>query len=109
MQARYGADKLTIALIDVDPEYFEKPEQYLPQAKKILEKQKLTWPNAVAPDGFNDTVRAFNVSGYGNIVVDAKGIVRGVNVHSGELERLVEQVMKETNAEKPAPSPPARK
>jgi hypothetical protein len=93
VQKRYGADKLVVALIDVDPEYYPKQEQYLPKAKKILEKEKLSWPNAMAPAGFNDMVRTFNVSGYGNIVVDASGIVRGVNVHGPNLERLVEQIV----------------
>jgi hypothetical protein len=92
VQQRYGADKLAVALIDIDPEYFPQ-DQYLPKACKILEKHKLDWPNALASGGMNDTVHAFNLCGYGNIVVDAKGIVRGVNVHGKELERLVEQIM----------------
>ena len=101
MQQRFGADKLAVALIDVDPAYYEKPEEYLPQAKKILERHKLEWPNAIAPKGFNDTVRAFNLSGYGNIVVDAKGVVRGVNVHGKELERLIEEIIEGKKADKP--------
>ena len=93
MQHRFGADKLAVILIDVDPDYYPKPEQYLPKAQKILEKHKLKWPNAMAPKGFHDVVHAFNLSGYGNIVVDAKGIVRGVNLHGNALEHLVEEVM----------------
>jgi hypothetical protein len=92
---------LAVVLIDVDPGYGGKPEEYLPQAKKILEKRKLDWPNAIAPNGFNDTVRFFNVSGYGNIVVDAKGIVRGVNLHGEALERMVETIIDGKKAEKP--------
>lgn len=38
-------------------------------------------------------VRAFNLSGYGNLVVDAKGIVRAVNCHGKELETLVEEIV----------------
>jgi hypothetical protein len=102
VQNRYGADKLAVALIDVDPGYFDKQELYLPQAKKILDKQKLSWPNALAAKGFTDTVRTFNVSGYGTIVVDGKGIVRGVNVHGKELERLIETIMGAKKAEKPS-------
>ena len=82
-----------MALIDVDPEYFESQQQYLAQAKKILDKHKLDWPNALAANGFNDMVRTFNISGYGNIVVDAKGIVRGVNLHGKDLERLLEEIV----------------
>ncbi len=93
MQNRYGADKFAVVLIDVDPEYFKTQEEYLPRAKKILAKQKVDWPNVLAPKGFQDVVHTFNLSGYGNIVVDAKGIVRGVNVHGKELERLAEKIV----------------
>jgi hypothetical protein len=103
VQRRFGADQLAVVLLDVDPGYFAKPERYLPQARKILERHKLNWPNAIASKGFEDTVHAFNLSGYGNIVVDAKGIVRGVNLHGKQLERLVEDMMgakKEDKSEK---------
>lgn len=100
MQQRFGAEKLAVVLIDVDPGYFGKQDQYVPQAKKILERHKLEWPNVIAEKGFNDTVHAFNLSGYGNIVVDGHGIVRGVNSHGKELERLVEEIMGAKNAGK---------
>ena len=90
-----------MVLLDVDPEYFPRADDYLPRARKILERQKLTWPNAIAPKGFQDTVRVFNLSGYGNIVVDAKGVVRGVNVHGKELERLLEEVVAGKKADQP--------
>lgn len=86
---------MTVALIDVDPEYYESKKDYLPKAKSILERLKLEWPNALAENGFNDVKHAFNASGYGNIVVDAKGVVRGINVHGTELERLVADMMSE--------------
>ena len=101
MQQRFGADKLSVVLIDVDPEFFKKQEEYLPQAKKIMDKHKLDWPNTMAPKGFHDVVHAFNLSGYGNIVVDAKGIVRGVNLHDTQLEQLVEEVIEGKGADKP--------
>jgi hypothetical protein len=90
VQQRCGTDKLAVVLVDVDPQYFPNPEMYLPQAKKILERHKLSWPNVIATQGFHDTVHAFNVSEYGNIVVDAQGIVRGVNDHGKDLERLID-------------------
>jgi hypothetical protein len=91
-----------VVLIDVDPGYFKKPEQYLPQAKKVLEKHKLDWPNVIAENGFGDTIHSFNLSGYGNIVVDAKGIVKGVNVHGKELDKMVNAIVEVKGAEKPA-------
>ena len=71
MQQRVGADRLAVVLIDVDPGFFSRPEEYLPRAGKILARHKLDWPNAIAPNGFKDTVGAFNLSGYGNVLVDA--------------------------------------
>ena len=90
-----------MVLLDVGPEYFDKPEHYQPKARDILQRHKLNWPNAVAPKGFQDTVRVFNLSGYGNVIVDAKGVVRSVNVHGKELERLLEEVVAGKRADKP--------
>ena len=101
MQERVGADKLAVVLIDVDPGYFKTPEQYLPKAKKVLERHKLDWPNAIARNGFHDTVRTFNVSGYGNIVVDAGGVVVGVNLHGKDLERAIDKMLAAQETEKP--------
>lgn len=61
----------------------------------------MKWPNAIAPNGFNDTIRSFNLSGYGNIVVDAKGVVRGVNLHGNELERRIEEIIEGKKPAKP--------
>src|SRR5438477_1621760 len=93
MQQRLGSDKLAVVLIDVDPEYSMKPDDFLPQAKMIMEKKKLVCPNVLAPKGFSDMVRTFNVSGYGNIIIDPEGIVRGVNVHGDELERMMDEIL----------------
>jgi hypothetical protein len=90
-----------VVLIDVDPGSFSKPEQYLPRAKKVLARHKLDWPNAIAPNGFKDTAHAFNLSAYGNVIVDAKGIVRGANVHDKHLERLLEEIVEGKKVDKP--------
>jgi hypothetical protein len=90
-----------VVLLDVDPGFFSKPEEYLPRARKILARHNLDWPNAIAPNGFKDTVHAFNLSGYGNVIVDAKGIVRGVNFHGKDLERSLEEIVKGEKNDKP--------
>ena len=100
-QQRWGADKLAVVLLDVDPGFFSKPEEYLPRAKKILARHKMVWPNAIAPNGFKDTAHAFNLSAYGNVIVDAKGIVRGVNLRHTDLERLLEEVAAGKKVDKP--------
>jgi hypothetical protein len=89
-----------VVLIDVSST-FSKPEQFLPRAKQVLARHKLDWPNAIAPKGFHDTARVFNLSGYGNVLVDAKGTVRGVNVHGKDLERLVEEIVTGKKVDKP--------
>jgi len=96
-----GADKLAVVLLSVDPVIFKKREEYLPRAGKILARQKLDWPNALAPKGFRDTMHAFNLSAYGNVIVDAKGIVRGVNLHEKDLERLLEEIVEGKKVNKP--------
>jgi hypothetical protein len=101
VQQRCGANKLAVVLIDVDPGFFSKPEEYLPRARKILARHKLDWPNAIAPNGCKDTLHAFNLSGYGNVIVDGKGIVRGVNLHGKDLERLLGEVVEGKKVDKP--------
>jgi hypothetical protein len=86
--------------VDVDAAYYPKPDDYVPQSKKILGRHKLDWPNVIAPNGFNDTVRTFNLSGYNNFVVDAKGIVRGVNLHGKALDDAVDTILEEKNGER---------
>jgi hypothetical protein len=101
VQQRCGTDKLAVVLLDVDPGYFAKPEEYEPRARKILARHQLDWPNAFAPNGFKDTVQTFNLSGYGNVLVDAKGIVRGVNLRGKELERQMEEIVEGKKVDKP--------
>jgi hypothetical protein len=101
VQQSCGADTLAVVLLDVDPGFFSKREEYLPRAERILARHKLDWPNAIAPNGFKDTVQAFNLSAYGNVIVDAKGIVRGVNLHEKDLERLLEEIAKGKKVDKP--------
>ena len=106
MQQRHGADKFAVVLLSVDPEYFGKDDGYITQAKKLFEKHKIDWPNAFLPGGWADVMHTFNLSGYGNIVVDAKGIVRGVNVHGEALESLVRSLTGEKETDRlPGPRP----
>jgi len=87
-------------LVDVDGAYYSKPDDYVPQSKKILGRHKLDWPNVIAPNGFNDTVRTFNLSGYNNVLVDAQGIVRGVNLHGQALDEAVDKILQEKPVER---------
>jgi len=102
VQQRYGADKLVVVLLNVDPDpAYGKDDRYLARTKSIFEKLKIDWPNVFLSGGWNDVMHAFNVGGYGTIVVDARGVVRGTNLHGLALERLVGKLMDETKEEKP--------
>lgn len=76
----------------MDPEYFGKKEQYEPQAKKLFTKLDITWPNVWVAGGWGEMNRTFNADGYGKILVDGKGIVRGINLHGEEFVRRVLEV-----------------
>jgi hypothetical protein len=93
VQQRHGRDKLGVVLLSVDPEYFGNDQRYLDQARKILEKQKIDWPNVFLPGGWSDATRVFNLSGYVLVLVDAQGIVRGVNLRGDDLEKAVAQAL----------------
>ena len=95
VQQQHGPEKLAVVLVSVDPGYFPESDAYLTTAKKILETQKIDWPSLFMPGGWNDAVHTFNVSGYGMIVVDAEGIVRGVNLRGHHLDKLVAKLLKE--------------
>ena len=82
-------------MLSVDPDkgYFGDDHSYVERATGILDRHKVQATSVFLPGGWNDAVGVFNVSGYGKIVIDGKGIVRGVNVHGAELEKLVEQIV----------------
>jgi hypothetical protein len=101
VQQKYGPDKVAVVLLSVDPGHYHKDDRYIAQAKKLLDQYKVDWSNVFLPGGWDDAMRTFNASGYGKMVVDGKGIVRGVNVHGGELERLVKQLLSNPSADKP--------
>ena len=96
MQQRHGRDKLAVVLLSVDPEYFGHDPRYIAQAGKILEKHKIAWPSVFLPGGWSDAGRVFNLSGYGLVLVDAQGIVRGVNLRGDDLEKAVARALDAT-------------
>jgi hypothetical protein len=85
-------------LLSVDPSYFPDTDKYVAQAQKLFEQKQVDWPNAFLPGGWNDVARVFNLSGYGLTLVDARGIVRAVNIRPNELEKQVRQLLEVTPA-----------
>jgi hypothetical protein len=61
-------------------------------SKKIYEKHKVEWPNVFVPDGWTGVLHAFNAKGYGKILVDPKGIVRGADLHAAGVEALLKKI-----------------
>lgn len=95
MQEAHGKDKLAVVLLSVDPEYSPKDDSYKEKAKKICETKSIDWPNVFLVKGWTDAARTFNAPGYGNILIDGKGIVRGVDLHGKNLENQVREVIGE--------------
>jgi hypothetical protein len=96
VQQRHGRDKLAVVLLSVDPESFGHDQRYVDQARKILEQRQIDWPSVFLPGGWSDAGRIFNLSGYGLVLVDARGIVRGVNLRGDDLEKAVAQALDAT-------------
>ena len=99
MQSQFGADKVAVLLIDIDESYSGKSPKNVSSARKVLSRSKVDWPNAIIPDGWVTALKTFNSSGYGTIVVDRTGIVRGINVHGKEFEALVAKCLDSKSAE----------
>jgi hypothetical protein len=59
----------------------------------IFAKQKITWPSVYDPLGWAGVQRRFNADGYGLILVDAQGIVRGVDLSKRDLKSLLEKTL----------------
>jgi len=92
VQKDVGADKLAVLLLSVDPEYYPKKEQYEPQAARLFKKLDLDWPNVWVAGGWGEMNRKFNADGYGKILVDGQGMVRGITLHGEELARHVREI-----------------
>lgn len=68
------------------------PEEAKKRALQILKKQKVDWPSAFDPAGWAGVHKAFNSSGYGLVLVDPKGIVRGIGVRADRAEALLKEI-----------------
>ncbi len=55
------------------------------------------------PRGWAGVMHKFNLDGYGLTLVDANGIVRGVNIHAKELKKLMKKLYPKTPKPKKGP------
>ncbi len=76
----------------MDPEYCTKKEQYEPQGKKIFTKLNIDWPNVWVSGGWGEMNRTFNADGYGTILIDSVGIVRGINLRGEVLAKRIREI-----------------
>ncbi len=69
-------------------------------ALKVMKEQRITWPNWNDGDpGEGPIARAYHVRGYPTIlVIDAKGMIRQLNAIGSALDKVLEDLLKETEA-----------
>jgi hypothetical protein len=95
IQDKFGPDKLQVLLLSVDKGYegYERSgssdQSLATKNAQRMHKQQVDWPNVLLPHGFDDAQRRFNLDGYGLTLIGPDGIVRGVDVQPGEVERLL--------------------
>jgi thiol:disulfide interchange protein DsbD len=86
---KHGTEKLQVILMTVDT----SKEFYDSQAPRLFETYGGgEWPQLMLPGGF-DGALVFGDYGFGSVVVDEKGIVRAVGVHSFEIESVIDRVI----------------
>ena len=78
---------MAVLLLSVDASYgFPGHEE---KNKTLLAAHGLAWPNVLVPGGWTELEKTLNVSGYGLVLVDQDGLVRGVDLRKSELIELV--------------------
>jgi hypothetical protein len=94
IQKKYGRDKFEVVLVSIDLGYGETYGNVRRSVERTMARYKVDWPSIIEPDGWNGTMRRFNVGGYDPILVDPNGIVRKVNVRGRELDGLLESILR---------------
>ena len=80
-------------LLSVDATYMIDKNSYASSSANIFQRNKVNWPSVYLAEGWNDAARAFNLNGYGLVLVDAQGIVRRINPRGNEIESAVGKVL----------------
>ena len=79
-------------LISVDASYGRDLADAKKRGRAIFRRNKVDWPNVWEPDGWSGVMRRFNLGGYGLTLVDADGIVRGIDIRERDLTKLLKQL-----------------
>lgn len=104
MKEKFGG-QFEVLLISVDWSYNRNLSKTEKTAESILKKTKVTSRNVFDPAGWAGVGRTFNAGGYGLILVDSDGIVRGANIRAEEARKLLRKILKPTATSKPATAP----
>lgn len=86
-------------LISVDTAYGKNLSRAKKLAESIYKRHKISWPNVWLDDGWSEAMRRFNLGGYGLTLVGPDGIVRGLDVHDRDLDRLLKPMFKDAKSE----------
>lgn len=81
-------------LLNVDRSYAgdtSRARRYAEKKVQVYERLGLSWPDVLLPGGWEDTLRTFNLTGYGVTVIDSAGIVRCIDVPKRRLEALLRE------------------
>lgn len=94
IQKQVGKDRLQVIMVsvDADPDYFGDTPQTRQSVKSLLAQHGVTWPSVVELGGWAGVFNRFNLSGYGLSLVGPDGIVRGVDIHADDLDRLLKRL-----------------
>lgn len=93
IQEREGKDKLQVLLLSVDAGYGIGVKEAAEKDANVLKKHGVgDWPNVIVPNGFKDTIRQFNLDGYGLTLIDPEGIVRGIDIREDSVMRLLVEI-----------------
>jgi hypothetical protein len=88
-QAKYGSNKLSVLMLSVDLGYGTQMGEAMSGDFQRMRDNGVDWPNVLVPKGFDDLQRIFNLDGYGLTLIGPDGVVRGVNIRSEEVDRLM--------------------
>lgn len=89
IQNKLGKDKFEVLLLSVDAERNFCGENPADADRKSLKEVGVDWENVLVPGGFETLLRRYNLDGYGLVLIDPNGIVRGVNLRADEVKKLI--------------------
>ena len=92
-QIKYG-NKLQVVGLSVDMGYGSDAATARKSCGTIMAKNNVSWPNVFDPKGFDGVMRNFNISGYGLVLVDPIGIVRGIDIRVAQANLLLDKILK---------------